>query len=165
MRGTDKGVLCDLAKSHRVHDVPIGTIATRSQRFGGFAIDFVLIAGPLLAITWAISDVDLRKHVFDTPGWVPWVSVSVQFIYASLMTARDGQTLGKKLMRTRVVTVKRMETPSLRTASIRALPSIVGAVPVLGRLTTLVFVPIAFRADRRGLHDLVAGTSVISADY
>ena len=165
MRGTDKGDPGDLAKSHGVHDVPTGAIATRSQRLGGYAIDLILVGGPLVAITWAVSNIDLRKHVFDTPGWVPWVSVSVQFLYATLMTARDGQTLGKKLMRTRVVTVEGLETPSLRTATIRALPSILSAVPVLGRLVPLMFAPVAFREDRRGLHDLLAGTSVISADY
>jgi uncharacterized RDD family membrane protein YckC len=144
---------------------PPGAIASRSQRLAGYAIDVLLVGGPFLAITLTTSDIDLRNRVFDTPVWVPWAAVSVRFLYTALMTAHDGQTVGRKVMRTRVVSLDTMEAPTLTTSSVRALPSMLDAIPLVGRLTLLVFVPVAVRSDRRGLHDLVAGTAVISTDF
>ncbi|MEN3273731.1 MAG: hypothetical protein V7636_2492 [Actinomycetota bacterium] len=145
-------------------DIPDGALASRSRRALGYAIDVVTVAGPLTVIELLSSDGSLRQRVSDAPSWMPWAATAVVFLYQVLLTARDGQTIGKKLMRTRVVEIRDLGTPTLQTAAIRALPTLASPIPIVGTLTAVVFLPVAFRADRRGAHDHLARTAVISAD-
>jgi len=41
------------------------------------------------------------------------------------------------------------------------VPGILGAVPMIGNVFTIVNYCFIFRADRRCLHDLIAGTKVV----
>ena len=112
----------------------------------------------------AMSEIDIDSRVFDTPAWITVSGWVAWLLYAVLMTARDGQTVGKKLMRTRVVTANKFAVPSIGTAAIRALPSLLGLVPVVGVASIAIYLPIAWRSDRRGLHDQLARTLVVSSD-
>jgi len=79
------------------------------------------------------------------------------FLYFFLFTALRGQTFGKHLMRVKVIDAYG-ERPSLARALVRTvayLPS--------GILLALGFLWIGFDREKRGLHDWIADTYVVSA--
>lgn len=82
--------------------------------------------------------------------------------YLSIFTAAGGQTIGKMLTGVRVVDASgssgRPAPIALGTAVIRAAVYIASALPAC-----LGFLPILLSADRRALHDRLAGTRVVRA--
>lgn len=81
------------------------------------------------------------------------------------MLSTRGQTLGKRLMSIRVVLLANNANPGFVGAVLMrvVIPMILGAVPVVGAIFSLVDVCFIFRDDRRCVHDLIAGTKVIKA--
>lgn len=112
---------------------------------------------------------DLPK-LAEVSGIGPCVSVlSVGvFIYVSIQTwmlVTRGQTIGKRAMEIRIVTIEEEALPIFaKICFLRAVvPAMLNAVPLLGiffRLTDYFFI---FREDRRCIHDIIAGTKVIKA--
>ena len=45
------------------------------------------------------------------------------------------------------------------------LPQALGLVPVISLLAPVVYLPMLWRADQRGLHDMLAGTVVIKGGH
>jgi uncharacterized RDD family membrane protein YckC len=90
-------------------------------------------------------------------GFVLWVALHGYFL------ARNGQTIGKRLVSTRVVSVATEEKASLtQLIVVRHLPiALAGAVPVVGGILPLVDALFIFGKDRRCLHDRIAGTRVV----
>ena len=87
-------------------------------------------------------------------------------LYEIIGVTWRGQTVGKAIARLRVVDRTTLEVPSLWQAVRRVWPYPLVLVPILGTIVSLVYWwPMLWRADRRGSHDLVAATVVISADY
>ncbi len=74
--------------------------------------------------------------------------------YTTVLHALAGQTIGKLLVGVRVV-VGNGEVPPLGTAFLRHLAYFASAA-----IFALGFVMAALRADKRALHDLIAGTRV-----
>ena len=73
-----------------------------------------------------------------------------------------GQTLGKKMAKTRIVTMngKKPEVTDLAFKRY-AFVAMINLIPVIGGVLSLVDVVLVFKADRRCLHDMVAGTKVV----
>ena len=72
-----------------------------------------------------------------------------------------GQTLGKKMMQIAIVDRQDKVPPFAKIIGLRYIPfQLVGAIPGLA-LISIVDIFMIFRADRRCLHDMVAGTRVI----
>jgi uncharacterized RDD family membrane protein YckC len=92
-------------------------------------------------------------------GFVLWSVIHGFFI------ARGGQTIGKRLLGLRVVTVSDGRAADFsRYVVLRALPlTAVSLVPYLGGVLALADALAIFRNDRRCLHDLIAGTRVVRA--
>jgi uncharacterized RDD family membrane protein YckC len=94
------------------------------------------------------------------------VAVWAYWLYETVLTARSGQTLGKRLVSIRVAALgTETAKPGLRRSATRALPILLLAVPYLWVVVPLFFVWAAFRSDQRGLHDLAAGTQVIAGRW
>jgi uncharacterized RDD family membrane protein YckC len=74
--------------------------------------------------------------------------------YTTVLHALGGQTIGKLIVGVRVV-VGNGELPPLGTAFLRHLAYFASAA-----IFALGFVMAALRADKRALHDLIAGTRV-----
>lgn len=73
----------------------------------------------------------------------------------------DGQTLGKRAMGIRIVDVDGGRAPMTRLILLRWLPFfLVGLIPYLGMLVSLVNVCWIFEKEQRCLHDLLARTKV-----
>lgn len=120
-----------------------GSVAPFSVRAFGFAIDIVASA---LAAGLVTSQLE---HPSDlTRQLIPYVVLLVEQV---VLVALTGQTLGMRLMGTKV----------LRLADVTRPPGLLNAV---GRtLPLLLTVGLAgfFTRDGRGLHDLLAGSAVV----
>jgi uncharacterized RDD family membrane protein YckC len=79
--------------------------------------------------------------------------------------SKDGQTIGKKVVGTRIVSVETNEIiPLWKVFCIRYLPLAVCAnIPLAGQFIAIVDSLFVFRKDKRCIHDLIAGTKVVKA--
>ena len=77
---------------------------------------------------------------------------------------RYGQTIGKRIVKVRIVRSDGERADLGRIVGLRIiLVMILGAIPLLGPLFSLVNVCFIFRDDRRCIHDLMADTIVVKA--
>jgi uncharacterized RDD family membrane protein YckC len=90
-------------------------------------------------------------------GVVTLFTVVFSGMYSVVLHAHEGQTLGKMLVNVRVERVGGRPL-SKSTALWRWIASWIAAMPLL-----LGFVIAGLRRDKRGLHDLLAGTRVVHA--
>lgn len=75
-----------------------------------------------------------------------------------------GQTWGKRILRIRIADLDGGQPPLTTLIGRRYLPiQVVALVPFLGNLLVLIDTLMIFRADRRCVHDLIAGTRVVKA--
>jgi uncharacterized RDD family membrane protein YckC len=90
------------------------------------------------------------------------ISVLVLIFYQFRLLAREGQTIGKRLMHIRIVTYEDDSLPGAGRAIWRRaiLNGILGNFIPLYALIDLLFI---FGAERRCLHDYIAGTKVVEA--
>lgn len=81
-----------------------------------------------------------------------------------LLTTR-GQTVGKKLLAIKIVNFDNEANPGfVKAFLLRGLVNgLIGYIPIVGWVYTLVDICFIFRDDRRCLHDLLAGTKVVKA--
>ena len=80
------------------------------------------------------------------------------------LLAKNGQTVGKKLLSIRVVSHSTGQILSFGAITTkRILPIwLVAMVPVVGGIIAIVNVLFIFRKDRRCLHDLIADSEVVA---
>ncbi|MDD3475705.1 MAG: RDD family protein [Sulfurimonas sp.] len=91
--------------------------------------------------------------------WELLFEVSVLLISAIFWRKSQGATPGKKILHIKIVDAKTFKEIDSRQAFTRSLGYFASV------LTFLVgFLMVAFRQDKRGLHDLLAGTAVIYDD-
>jgi uncharacterized RDD family membrane protein YckC len=108
-----------------------------------------------LAVDWfaSILVVSLFTPVFGTTGGPGSTYVLVVFVLESaLLTATVGGSFGKMATRLRVVRVDGGGHVDLLRSFARAV------------LVALVIPPLVFRPDRRGLHDVVAGSATVTLE-
>lgn len=76
-----------------------------------------------------------------------------------------GQTIGKKLLGIKIVTYPDEVNPGfVKVWLLRSFVSgLIGAIPMIGGIYSLVDACFIFRDDRRCIHDLIAGTQVVNA--
>ncbi len=78
--------------------------------------------------------------------------------------ATRGQTLGKMVCKIKIVDMAGQNPGFVKAFLLRSVvPGIIGAVPLLGPFFSLADPLFIFREDRRCLHDLIAGTKVVTA--
>ena len=84
-------------------------------------------------------------------------------IYNLVLLATRGQSIGKKLKGIRIVTHPEGANPGgVKTILLRGFVNgLIGAVPLLGPVYSIVDICFIFREDRRCIHDLIAGTQVV----
>jgi uncharacterized RDD family membrane protein YckC len=90
---------------------------------------------------------------------------ALQLVQIYLVSTR-GQTLGKRFLGIRIVRASDGSNPGFARAwLLRALvPGIIGMLPTIGSVFTIVNYGFIFRADRRCLHDLLADTRVVKVN-
>lgn len=140
------------------------TLAGRGARLGAVILDNLFVSG--LAVVAAILLPGLDKDgntvgmlvfgVLLVGGFFTVLGFNLYYLY------RDGQTLGKKAIGIRILRSDRSRCELWRIIVLRILPvSLLGAIPMVGFVITLVDALMIFTEERRCLHDLIADTIVV----
>ncbi len=147
-------------------------LASRWLRLGAALLDSI-IGGLLIAPGMVML---ITAGVFATPnapnpalllaGFVT-ISAAVVLllgIQIYLLVTR-GQTMGKKLLGIKIVSLEDGSNPGfVKVFLLRIfINGLIGAVPFVGIFYSLADCLFIFRDDRRCLHDLIAGTKVVTA--
>ena len=145
-------------------------LADRGIRLGAAIVDGLIIAGPaiLLAILLpamiGVKGGQPNLAVFGVVFTGFMVFVVVALIVNMVMLHRNGQTMAKRLFKIKIVRGDGSRCSLLRIIFARALPvSLLGAIPIVGPLFSLLDPLLIFRDDYRCLHDHIADTLVIKA--
>ena len=143
-------------------------LASRWARLGGSIVDTIalmLISGPVMYFTgfWEramTGNVPIMDTIiYGVFGLVVYLALN------GYLLSKHGQTVGKKVAGTRIVSVETNEIiPLWKTFFVRYLPLAVSAnIPWVGQFIVLVDSLFVFRKDKRCIHDLIANTKVIKA--
>jgi uncharacterized RDD family membrane protein YckC len=151
-----------------VGDTDEGELASLGARFAGALIDGILVA--LLVWPYLLSTDYMSRAgtgdigVSDLLG-LSLVSMILFLVLHGYLLHKYGQTIGKRIVGTRIVSVTDNQIlPLGKIFGLRYVPiQLVSIIPVLGNFLPLADVLFIFREDRRCLHDLIAGTKVIKA--
>lgn len=143
-------------------------LASIGQRAVAKLVDSVLLAAVLLPFAYR----SFQKVLEDPQGtvvpfWVTATAAASALVYDWVFVAWRGQTLGKMLMKVRVVAFDGTKVGGSR-AGIRALvPTACQLVPwgLGGILSLVVYLWAVIDPNRQGLHDKAAGTLVVQAGW
>ncbi len=146
-------------------------LAGHGERLAGAIIDglinvafSMLVAFGLIATGVLGSFVEYTKLgivttvILTLTGFAFYMGINWKFLSTS------GQTIGKKVAKTRIVTMDG-RVPSMvdLVAKRYAFFTLLGVVPVAGGILSIINILFIFGRERRCLHDLVAGTRVVKA--
>ena len=138
-------------------------LATRWVRLAGALIDGLILI-PIIVVLVLIlfpimGEIDPNSLGFSLLSAILGLAVYVGINYKFLL---EGQTIGKRLMRTRMVDLNNQLVPVPLLIGKRIIPIwLAGMLPFIGGFVGLVNAVLIFRADRRCGHDLIAGTKVV----
>jgi uncharacterized RDD family membrane protein YckC len=90
------------------------------------------------------------------------LGVLALLIIQLVLLAKRSQTLGKYVMKTQIMDFQTHQPANfVKSFLMRALVNgLIGAIPLVGPIYSLVDIFFIFRQDRRCIHDLMAGTYV-----
>lgn len=128
----------------------------------GIPVGMLLVAMPglLLGTRGAAPDPTVYRSVAALLGLFAITLTIVDFV----LLHRYGQTIGKRILKIRIVRSDGSRCGLLRVIFVRWLPlAIVGAIPIIGPLCSLLDPLLIFRDDYRCLHDHIADTIVVKA--
>ena len=105
---------------------------------------------------------DPMTQQMPTAGSI-WLLIIFMVINSYLLVTK-GQTLGKWMLGIRIVdAASNGAATALNLLGLRyVLVMLVQAIPMIGQLLGLIDALFIFRGDRRCVHDLIAGTKVVS---
>ena len=138
------------------------------RRVTAAAVDFVTVpsvAAVIMVITGALENAEAWT------GGFPWLRVFLLGVVGYLMVNgvllwRHGQTLGKRLVKIKIVDHESEQVPALWKLIVLRAPFFpLMHVTLIGFWYLLVLdLLIGLRGDRRCIHDWVSGTKVVAAD-
>jgi uncharacterized RDD family membrane protein YckC len=144
-------------------------LASPGQRFLAFLLDGLILSIPYFLIFMLTLGVkDFFKLYFEYGilfmfGYM----LFFQLLYLSVngwLLYKYGQTIGKKILNIKVVTLQGELPPFYSVYGLRYFAnSFLSMVPMLGGLYYFVDILFIFSKDRRCLHDLISGTKVVPA--
>ncbi|MDQ6640257.1 MAG: RDD family protein [Pseudomonadota bacterium] len=147
-----------------------GVLAGRWIRLGATLIDAV-VAGLAFGLLALVSPINVfRPSLASSNGlWMLLVQNLVLgfilfLVIHGYLIATRGQTIGKALLKIRIVRSDGTPASFARIVGLRYLTtSVLASIPVVGTIYGLVDVLLIFRASRRCLHDNIADTIVVTA--
>ena len=144
-------------------------LAGRGRRLGAYLIDLIIagiVLGVLAVLNLGISLEDLARdpmtQQMSTAGGIAYLVIFM--VINGYLLVTKGQTLGKLALGIRIVdAVSNGAATAVKILGLRyVLVMLVGAIPIIGGLLGLIDFLFIFREDRRCVHDLLAGTKVVS---
>ena len=144
-------------------------LASRWARLGGALIDGVLailITFPLMYLTGYWEKAMAQEVGFADNLLMGVLGLVIFLLLHGYLLVNYGQTIGKKVIGTRIVSVDSNEIlPLSKIFFLRYLPiSVAAQIPGIGQLLVIVDDLFIFRGDKRCVHDLIAGTKVVKAN-
>jgi len=144
-------------------DPTAAALAGRGVRLGAVLLDGVV---GLLAMTPGMVAMFTLEGDPDIPiAGVLLLGLGVLslMVYQVYLLTSSGQTIGKRAAGIRIVRHDDGSNPGfVRAVALRGLlPGLIGAIPYLGVIFSLVDILFIFGDERRCIHDLFAGTRVI----
>lgn len=141
-------------------------LASRLARLGAALIDSAFIFVPAILI--AIMTPGIRNGTSSNPSsfvlGLFGLGVIAFVVYQFVLLYRHGQTVGKKIVGIRIVRPDGGRASFPRLLFLRyGVPGLIGAIPLVGSIFSLVNVLFIFAEDRRCLHDRIADTIVVDA--
>lgn len=137
-------------------------LATRGERLGGAMLDTLIVlaisfgAGMLIGLFPATIGSRIPERFYD------FIGLPVMLLANIVPLATRGQTLGKMMLGTKIVTLADQKPPLWRLLLLRYVPQwIIAFLPAGMSAISLVNALFIFRQDHRCLHDLLAGTKVV----
>ena len=90
----------------------------------------------------------------------------IYLVLNGYLLAKHGQTIGKRVVGTRIVSIDTNEILALwRVFFVRYVPqTLVAHLPLIGGFMLITSYLFIFRKDKRCVHDLIAKTKVVKAD-
>jgi uncharacterized RDD family membrane protein YckC len=148
------------------HDPSVVELATRGQRLGAALLDMLIGLAFGVPMMYAAGFFDYIGRGQKPPFGLTLLLTASGFVIFILVHGyflkRDGQTIGKKLVGTRIATLD---------DGVPSFPTLIGAryfpltclslIPSIGQILSLIDSLFVFRSDRRCVHDLIAGTKVV----
>ncbi|MFE6283166.1 RDD family protein [Streptomyces sp. NPDC057877] len=144
-------------------------LADSARRTLARIIDMILVGIVVWLITWplGIGEYNVDTDEFETASTVGQsvVAAVLYMAYDTILTARTGQTLGKKWLGKRVANLDNGATPSMQTSLLRAAVLWIPFAFCCACLWTAIAGGWSFfdRPYKQGLHDKAAKTVVVSA--
>ena len=146
-------------------------LAGRGRRFGAYIIDSLIAGIVLVAVAYSnpgplgvtmLDIVGTGTRQMSTAGSI-WFLIIFMAINSYLLVTK-GQTLGKLALGIRIVdALSNGAASAVKLLGLRyVLVLLVRAIPIIGNLLGLADALFIFRSDKRCLHDLIAGTKVVS---
>ena len=139
-------------------------LASLGRRWLGAAVDNI-VAIVLMRATGMVFDLGTARSFFDFDttslfGWAPFLAV---WALQSYFIATRGQSIGKMLLRMRIVDMDGNRSPFVRAAVVRTWVFLaLFQIPVVGQFIHIADVLCIFGRERRCLHDMLAGTKVVN---
>jgi len=143
--------------------------SSRGARFGAYLLDgliAVLCAVPLYIDIIRAGAAGTRDFgsMFGIGSFVSAVLLIGLIVYNLVQLHRTGQTLAKKLVGIKIVRSDGSRAGLGRIFALRYLvPGVIGAIPLLGPLFSLIDPLFIFGEEKRCLHDMIADTIVVDA--
>ena len=141
-------------------------LASLGDRFLGALIDGVIGAVIGAILLFGLLAIGLIQNM-GTIGWLPMtglvvVNFAVMMAIQFKFLKETGQTIGKKVVKTRIVTMD-FKKPDIQKLILNryGFVTAIQLLPLVGRFLPLVDALLIFKDDRRCLHDMVAGTQVV----
>ncbi|MFI8169334.1 RDD family protein [Streptomyces sp. NPDC085931] len=145
-------------------------LADSGKRTLARIIDMILVGVVVWLLTWGFGvneyDVDSDRIEVGKSFWQSAVAAVLYIAYDTVLTARTGQTLGKKLLHLRVANLDNGATPSVQTALARAAVLWIPFAFCCACVWTAISGGWSFfdRPYKQGLHDKAAKTVVVSTN-
>jgi uncharacterized RDD family membrane protein YckC len=169
-----KTIIINNLKKNKMTEINQQTneLAGRGSRLGAVIIDSIIIIPALIGIAMITGFWD---EIFPRlANGIPLslkenlimflVGQSVFLMLNGSFLANYGQTIGKKLMKIKIVDMEGNNLGLIKLYSLRYLSfSLFSQIPVAGGLISLLNILFVFGKERRCLHDRLAGTQVIKA--
>lgn len=147
-----------------------GQLASRWARLGAAILDALILMVVVVPIALMLGMFEAIMQAAETGGTMSFqYTVTMAFVGLAAflglngyLLAKNGQTLGKKLVNIRIVDMQGERVHFGKLIGLRYLPVwVLNYVPV-GNLLVLVNYLFIFRSDKRCVHDLIAGTQVVN---
>jgi uncharacterized RDD family membrane protein YckC len=148
-------------------EIKTTTLASGGQRFMAAFIDGIIMMVLVVPAFYLLGLTGGWRGEGQSYGASLMMAVAGFVVYLLIngyLLAASGQTVGKRLVKIKIVGMDGSQPSLAHIMTRRLLPmQLVSIVPIVGGLLSLVDILFIFRADKRCIHDLIADTQVIHA--